>query len=498
LFTTGACAQGERATITGTVKDSTQAMVPGAHVTLRNVATNITTTAESNTAGIYVFPALNPGTYEMTFEKQGLRTRKVSDIPLSTGLTATIDALLEVGSVSEAVQVQASAVQLETQTSGLSGTVETRRVVELPLLGRNPLTLASLAPGVIPTAAQGGKGAGAIGSATNARISGGLAMQNAVLMDGGELRGFTSGGQAYAVPLESVAEFKVETASYSSEFGHSGGGVVNVATKSGTNEYHGVIYEFLRNDHLNANSWSNNRNKISRGLFIRNEFGAAVGGRIIRDRTFFFVNYEGRRQGSPDQFLATVPTTEQKAGDFSRTFDNQGRVINIYDYLTTRPDPSTAGKYIRDQFPGNRIPDTRIHPISKNVLSYWPAPNRPGEGLANQRNYFASGKNVSPADIWFARIDHQLSAKHRLFGRTGGSQADSYSTLAEKAFPAKTISSNPTRTGLVSLTSTFSPNLLGEFRFSYTRQAVQLLSRERRVRYGDSRIWEQSHVECAV
>ncbi|MEO8132101.1 MAG: hypothetical protein ABI822_33705, partial [Bryobacteraceae bacterium] len=376
---------------------------------------------------------------------------------------------MEVGSIADSVQVEASAVQLETQTSGLSGTVETRRVVELPLLGRNPLQLASLAPGVIPTSAQGGNGAGAIGSATNARISGGLAMQNAVLMDGGESRGFTSGGQAYSVPLESVAEFKVETASYSSEFGHSGGGVVNVATKSGTNEFHGVLYEFLRNDHLNANSWTNNRNRVPKGLFIRNEYGAAVGGRIIRDRTFFFANYEAVRQGTPDQFLATVPTAEQKAGDFSKTFDNQGRLINIYDYLTTRPDPANPGKYVRDVFPGNRIPDTRIHPISKNVLAYWPAPNRPGEGAANQRNYFLAGKNVNPVDIWFARIDHQISAKHRLFGRTGGSQNDSFSTLAEKAFPAKTINSNPARTALISVTSTFTPNLLGELRFSYTR-----------------------------
>ncbi len=461
--------QGERATITGTVTDATGAIIPGAQVTLRNVATNITTTTESNAAGIYVFPALSPGTYEVTVEKQGFRTRKISSIPLSTALTATIDAVLEVGVVAETIQVQAAAVQLETQTSGLSGTVETRRVVELPLLGRNPLQLASLAPGVIPTSAQGGNGAGAIGSATNARISGGLAMQNAVLMDGGESRGFTSGGQAYSVPLESVAEFKVETASYSSEFGHSGGGVINVATKSGTNEYHGVVYEFLRNDHLNANSWSNNRNRVARGLFIRNEFGAAAGGRIIRDRTFFFVNYEGRRQGSPDQFLATVPTPEQKAGDFSRTLDNQGRLVMVYDYLTTRADPNNPGKYVRDQFPGNRIPEARIHPISKNVIGYWPAPNRPGDGLANQRNYFVVGKNVSPADIWFARIDHQINAKHRLFGRTGGSQDQGYSTLAEKAFPAKTISSNPTRTGLISLTSTFAPNLLGEFRVSYTR-----------------------------
>ncbi len=461
--------QGERATITGTVTDTTQAIIPGARITLRNSGTNITTSAVSNAAGIYVFPALTPGTYDVTFEKDGFRTRKVSGIPLSTSLTATINAVMEVGTVTEAVQVQASAVQLETQTSGLSGTVETRRVVELPLLGRNPLQLASLAPGVIPTSAQGGNGSGAIGSATNARISGGLAMQNAVLMDGGESRGFTSGGQSYSVPLESVAEFKVETASYSSEFGHSGGGVVNVATKSGTNSYHGVVYEFLRNDHLNANSWSNNRSRVGRGLFIRNEFGAAMGGRIIRDRTFFFVNYEGIRQGSPDQFLATVPTSEQKAGDFSKTLDSQGRVTNVYDYLTTRADPNNPGKFIRDAFPGNRIPDSRIHAISKNVLGFWPAPNRAGEGLANQRNYFLSGKNVNLADIWFARIDHQISAKHRLFGRTGGAQNDSFSTLAEQAFPAKTINSSPTRTGLISLTSTFTPNLLGEFRISYTR-----------------------------
>ncbi|MGH9661064.1 MAG: carboxypeptidase regulatory-like domain-containing protein, partial [Bryobacteraceae bacterium] len=461
--------QGERATISGTVTDTSQAIIPGARITLRNVATNITSTAESNSAGIYVFPALNPGSYDVTVEKDGFRSRKVTGIPLSTGLTATVNAVMEVGAVSESISVQASAVQLETQTSGLSGTVETRRVVELPLLGRNPLQLASLAPGVIPTSAQGGNGSGAIGSATNSRINGGLAMQNAVLMDGGESRGFTSGGQAYSVPLESVAEFKIETATYSSEFGHSGGGVVNVATKSGTNDYHGVVYEFLRNNHLNANSWSNNRNRVARGLFIRNEFGAAMGGRILRDRTFFFANYEGIRQGSPDQFLATVPTNEQKAGDFSRTLDNQGRQIQVFDYLTTRADPNNPGKFVRDPFLGNRIPENRIHPISKNVLPFWPAPNRAGDGLANLRNYFVAGKNVTQADIWFARIDHQISSKHRLFGRTGGSQNDAFSTLAERAFPAKTINSSPTRTALVSLTSTFTPSLLGEFRFSYTR-----------------------------
>ncbi|MBK5295496.1 MAG: TonB-dependent receptor [Acidobacteriia bacterium] len=462
-------AQGERGTITGTVTDATGGIVAGASVTLRNNATNIRTTVQANSAGIYVFPALNPGTYEVSVEKQGFKTKRVSNLPLATGTVVTMDAQLEVGAVSESVQVEASAVQLEVQTSGLSKVVESRKVVELPLLGRNPLNLASTAPGVIPTSAQGGNGSGAIGSATNSRISGGLAMQNAVLMDGGESRGFTSGGQAYSVPIESVEEFKVETATYSAEFGRSGGGVVDVATKSGTNDYHGVVYEFLRNDHLNANSWSNNRNRVARALFQNNTFGAAMGGRIKRDKTFFFANYEGIRAGTPDQFLSTVPTAEQKAGNFSQTLDPQSRTVNIYDYLTSRADPNSPGKYIRDIFPGNRIPEARIHPISKNVLGFWPAPNRPGEGPVGVRNYYLAGKNVQKVDIWFGRIDHYFSQKHRLFGRVGGSQNDSQSSLAEKAFPARTINSQPTRTGLVSLTSTWTTNLLGEGRFSYTR-----------------------------
>jgi hypothetical protein len=469
LLTAAAFAQGERGTITGTVTDSTGATVSGATVSLRNTATNIRSTVQANAAGIYVFPALNPGTYELSVEQQGFKSRRITNIPLATGTTVTMDVQLEVGAITESIQVEASAVQLEVQTSGMSKVVEARKVVELPLLGRNPLNLASTAPGVIPTSAQGGNGQGAIGSATNSRISGGLAQQNAVLMDGGESRGFTSGGQAYSVPIESVEEFKVETATYSAEFGRSGGGVVNVATKSGSNDYHGVLYHFLRNNKLNANSWSNNRNRVNRALFQHNTFGAAVGGRIKRDKTFFFVNYEGIRAGTPDQFLSTVPTAEQKAGDFSKTLDPQGRLITVYDYLTTRADPNNPGRFLRDAFPNNRVPDARIHPISKNVVNYWPAPNRAGEGPVGVRNYFLAGKNVQQVDIWFARIDHYFSQKHRLFGRTGGAQNDSASTLAEKAFPARTINSQPTRTGLVSLTSTWSQNLLGEGRFSYTR-----------------------------
>ncbi|MBI3682864.1 MAG: TonB-dependent receptor [Acidobacteria bacterium] len=470
LFAASVFAQGERATVSGIVSDSSQAIVPGAAVAVRNTANNITHRTESNVTGIYSVPALPPGEYEITVEKQGFRPFRQTGLRLSVGLVATVDVVLTVGTVSEVVEVEATAVQLESQTTGLGKTIETRRIVELPLLGRNPLQLASLAAGVIPTRGQVGVGGDAIGQAGNARISGGLANQNAILMDGGDSRGFTSGGQNYAFPLESVAEAKVETATYSAEFGRAGGGVINVASKSGTNSFHGVAYEFLRNDHLNSNSWSNNRNRVARTLFQRNEFGAAAGGRIKRDRTFFFVNYESVRQGSPRNFLATVPQAAYKTGDFRGAFDRNGQPVLIYDYLTTRVDPNASGRFIRDAFPGNQIPSNRVHAISANVAKFWPDPNRAGETPAQVNNYFRSGKNVTNNDIWFTRLDHQINDKHRIFGRFGGQQSDSFSAgLVEPAFPATAISSRPIRNAGVSVTSTFSPNFLGEFRISYTR-----------------------------
>ncbi len=462
--------QGERATVTGTVADATGAIVPAAQVSIRNTGTNVTLKAETNSAGIYYIPALPPGEYDVTAEKQGFRPARVAGLRLTVGLTATVNLTLEVGTVAEAVEVRATQVQLEAQSSGLGKVVEQRRVVELPLLGRNPLALAATAPGVIPSYGQRGTGQDIVGVSTTSQINGGLMQQNGVLIDGGESRGTTESGNAYTVPLESVAEFKVETSTYSAEFGRAAGGIVNVATKSGTNDLHGVLYEFLRNDNLNANSWSNNRNRVPKGEFRRNEFGAAAGGRIVRDRTFWFANYEGTRQGSPDQVLGSVPNAAQKAGDFSTTLDRNGRLVQVYDYLTTRADPSNPGRFIRDQFPGNRIPSTRLHPISQKVLPFWPEPNRPGEAFGQVNNYFLTGTNVNPSDSWFGRIDHIINDKHRFYGRTGGRQLTTSSSLATNpAFPARSINSNPTRTGLISFTSTISPTILGEGRLSYTR-----------------------------
>ncbi|MGI8990560.1 MAG: carboxypeptidase regulatory-like domain-containing protein [Bryobacteraceae bacterium] len=461
--------QAEQASITGSVSDVSKAIVPDAQVTVRNLATNVTVHTASNSAGLYYVRALTPGTYELSVEKSGFRSSRIENIPLTVGLTATVDVTMQVGTVSESVEVQASAVQLEAQTSGVGTVINTRPVLELPLLGRNPLSFAALAPGVIPTSGQQSNGGGIVGVATTAQIGGGLAQQNGVLIDGAESRGTTESGNSFSLPVEAVAEVKIETTTYAANLGRAAGGIINIATKSGTDQFHGTGYEFLRNDHLNANGWQNNRNSIAKTLFQRNLFGGNLGGPIIRDRTFFFFNYEGVRQGAPDQVLGTVPTDAQRAGDFSHTFDRNGKLDVIYDPTTTRPDPSNPGKLIRDPYPGNIIPPNTISAISAKVVTFYPEPNKPGIGPQGVNNYLRTGKSVTNTDNYFARVDHLINQKHRVFGRFGYNPYANFSTLPGVVYASRGVSSNPGTQALISLTSTFSPNVLGEARLSYTR-----------------------------
>ncbi len=466
--------QGERATITGTITDSTKATIPDAHVVLRNVATNVNTRTTTNAAGLYFITSIPPGTYELTVEKSGFRSARVQNLPLTTGLSATQDIVLEVGTVQQALEISAAAVQIESQSSDMNTVVTTRPVAELPILGRDPLSFAALAPGVIPTQGQQGN-AGVIGRVTTAQIGGGLAQQNGVLIDGAESRGTTESGNAYSVPVEAVSEFKLETASFNAQYGRAAGGVAILSTKSGTDTIHATLYEYLRNNHLNANSWQNNRNRIPIALFQRNVFGGNLGGPVVipklyngKDKTFFFFNFEGTRQASPDQVLDTVPTSAQRLGDFSQTFDRNGRLDVIYDPLTTRLDPNT-GRYVRDAFPGNMIPVNRINNISANVVNLYPLPNRAGNTPQQVQNYLATGKTITNTNNYLARIDHNFSEKHRIFGRVGYAPYTNFSSISSPAFAERSINSNPGTSALIALTSTFTPNLLGEFRLSYTR-----------------------------
>jgi hypothetical protein len=262
---------------------------------------------------------------------------------------------------------------------------------------------------------KGGAGAGPI-------INGGRSNTSEVLLDGAGTRNSTTNDIAFTPPLETVAEFKVYTNGFSAEFGRTGGGVLTVATRSGTNEWHGAAYEFLRNDKLNANSWTSNRVGLPRNSFRRNEYGVALGGPVRipklydgRNKTFFFFNWEQVPQRSPDNILVTVPTAAERAGDFSATVTNNRQPIRIFDPNTTTPDPARPGQFVRSVFPGNRIPASRFEPITQNVLKLIPLPNR--DSIV--QNFVLNNSRRNDTDKFFLRLDHNLGSKHRLFFTAG-------------------------------------------------------------------------------
>ncbi len=351
-FSIPAAAQSEQATITGTVLDNSGAAVPKATVTVTNVETQTGSSTESTGDGSYRLPFLPPGTYALRVEKTGFGVEKITGVDLKVGQTATIPIVLKPGTISESVTVTSAAVLLEQQSSSLGNVVSRQQIIELPT-GRNAFSLVTLAPGVLPS---GNAGTGPI-------VSGGRSNTSAVLFDGQESRNTTTNDISYGPPLESVGEFRIITNNYSAEYGRSGGGILTAAGVTGTNQLHGSVYAFLKNDKLNANSWTNNRNGLKINPVRHNEYGFAVGGPAVlphlydgRNKTFFFFNWEQIKDRSPDNLLTTVPTAAQRAGDFSQTFTTAGQLIKIYDPQTTRPDPNSPGNYIRDQFLGNIIP----------------------------------------------------------------------------------------------------------------------------------------------
>src|SRR5437867_11804346 len=279
IFTLGAIAQVEQAAITGAVTDQSDALVAGAQVTVTNTRTGVKAVTKTNAEGYYSVPYLAPGEYEVAVEGAGFKKASVAGIMLRVGLTATINVKLEVGTVQSEIRVEANAVQLEQQTSTLGNVVTSAQMLELPLSGRNPYSLVTLSAGVMPA---GNSGTGPI-------VNGGRSNTSEILLDGAESRNNTTNDIAYTPPLEAVQEFKVITNNFSSEYGRSGGGVLTAASRSGTNDLHGSFYEFLRNDKLNANGWTNNRNGAVKPPFRRNEYGFANGGPVYLPKI-----YDGR------------------------------------------------------------------------------------------------------------------------------------------------------------------------------------------------------------
>jgi hypothetical protein len=418
-------AQEFRATIMGRVSDPSGAAIPGAQITAINVETNAATRTASTETGDYTLPFLPPGNYRLVVEHAGFKKLIREGITLRVQDRVSIDIRLELGEVAESINVSAEAPLLEMSTASRGEVIMGRTLVDLPLNGRNAFALAALAPGVNTTVR--GQASTFLRTTANSGISGvtlsgGQPRFNEALLDGVPITG--SDGLIQFVPsVDATQEFKVQTNSFDAEFGRFTGGVINASIRSGTNELHGALFEFLRNSAWNARDPFDFGSKIPQ--FGYNLFGGSLGGPVIvpkvykgKDRTFFFFNYEGSREGVPRAFVSTVPTALQQRGDFTETrvrlSGGQGAPVVIYDPASTRRE---GNSYVRDPFPGNRIPDGRINQISRNLINLFPAPNAAGDSITSANNYLLSFKDPVLDNGYVAKIDHRFNDRHSIFGR---------------------------------------------------------------------------------
>src|SRR5262245_30575878 len=390
-------AQEFRGTITGEVTDQSGAPLESAKVILTNVERNIPTETTTNSAGRYTVQYLLPGNYQLAVEKNGFKRFVREKIVINSADRLGLDIALQIGNVTEAITVTSQAPVLQTETASRTALIENRVLENVPTNGRNLYQLQYTLPGVIKNSTYwGSMELYAFGNINGVSISGGRSGENETLIDGvTNTRG--NRGVVLAPSLNSTEEFTLRSNTYDAQFGRIGGGVPAITIKSGTNTLHGHVFEFLKNDKLNANDWIANQQNVGRTPFKNNTFGFEADGPVWipklfdgRNRAFFMVSLEALREPRASGEIRTLPTAEQLQGDFSNLKDNQGRTIRIFDPATAR---LVNGLYVREQFPGNRIPANRINPVAAKVAAFYPRPNRPG-GADGQQNYAV----FNPAD----------------------------------------------------------------------------------------------------
>jgi hypothetical protein len=409
--------------LAGTVTDASGASVPSAHVALTNLGTTEKRVAITDNAGGYQFVDLIPGQYRIDVEVTGFKHFTRMPVLIEVQQTTSIDIALQLGAVTQTVEVTAQTPLLQPQTSSLGQVVETRQVNELPLNGRNAMNLVALAPSVVPQGQALGTPTGTNPFAWgNYQIGGAITNQGAEYLDGSPLNKTYVNLFSLVPTQDSLQEFKVQTNNLDAEWGRFAGGVVNFTTKAGSNDLHGVAYEYLRNTVLNANDWFDNADGVPRAPFVQNQFGANAGGPFYipglydgRNKTFWFASYEGFRQRFGSPWSTTVPTAAERNGDYSSLLTSLGSVNGqLYDPTTTN---TTTGDS-RTPFAGNIIPSSRFNPTAVAMLKYLPLPNIPG--LTNQsavNNWAGTASQGGDNDQLVVRADQNVSDKQRFFAR---------------------------------------------------------------------------------
>lgn len=444
LFTGLASAQRITGSIEGRVSDASGAILPGVEITVTNDSTQQVRTTITNETGLYNVPLLPSGAYSVRASLTGFRTEIRRGILVEVDRNARVDIQLEVGNIAESVEVTADAPLVQTDNSALGQVIDTRRVAELPLNGREFLALASLTPGVQPNV----EGSNLSTQSGSVNVNGAREEFNLFLLDGVD-NNDTGNSQLIVVPgIDSIQEFKVQTSAYSAEYGRSAGGLVNVSTKSGTNELHGTIYGFLRHSSMDARNYFNTKPNPKQP-FQRNQWGGTLGGPIIKNRTFIFGSYERTDIKQTLTALAQVPPAAWRTGNFSSL------TTMIVDPLTGQP------------FPGNQIPASRINPLGKAFLDRYPMPNATG---AN--NLVGASTLTSFTDNISIRGDHQFGQNDTLFVRYSWWKQDRLEPFSRSSttIPGYGILLDTTsHSATINQTHIFNANLINEFRFGFTR-----------------------------
>ena len=453
-------------TIQGAVTDSSGAVIPGASITVTNLSTGVVTNVSSNEAGLYTVPLLQPGEYSIECVSDGFATQSRPRMRLEVDQTARVDFSLNVGTVTEVVDVSAAAQLLQSETTEVGQVIDNTRIVEMPLNLRNYLQLGQFTVGVLP--------ARAVGKGSRQGHEGGFQaiglnpLQNNVMLDGMDNSSRGAGGglsyeaQSVQPSVDAVSEFKVVTNNTSAEYGYRSGAKIIVSTKSGTNDFHGSAFEFVRNDKLDGTNFFANRTGQGKPSYRQNQFGGTIGGPVIRNRTFFFASYQGTRIRLGKTFISSVPSQAAVGGDFSQ----QPAVRrNVFDPLTINDEG------VRQQFPNNVIPASRFDPVAKNVADLYPAPNIAGR--ENSPNNFLFGPSEeNDTDQQDYRMDHNFTEKHRFFARA--SFRDQF-RLEPGPMPLPAdgaAGQNRDITGrnfVANLSSTVTPTMHNNFRFGFSR-----------------------------
>ncbi len=495
-----AFAQRDLGTVSGTVTDSQGAVIPNAKVTLTNDATGVVTNVTTNEAGAYNVPALTPGTYTMDVEAGGFQKAQQKGVLVNPGAPIAVNISLSVGNSSQTVEVTAAAPLLETETPAIGANLNSAQVSELPLGGQRTFTfLARLSPGVVPAEPGARDALGGGFSANGVRSTG----ENNFLLNGVDnnvnVIDFLNQTSFVIGPsVEAIGNMQVITNGASAEYGRAAGGILDVSLKSGTNQVHGVLFEILQNTDLDANRWENNLAGVARNPFKQNQFGAAIGGPIIKNKLFLFGDYQGTRistAGGSIQNLGyggfyTIPTQAMLGGDFSNLLGkNIGNGVlqnEIFNPNSTAcasgclPGTLTAANganpvYTRAPYVGNRIPITAMDPASRKIASLYPATNQPiVSGNYPQNDYYTVTPGTLNTDQGDGRVDYHLSDSDSIFGTISWSNT---AKASGQPFPGALDGENFNGTGetdlgrnaMISWTHIASASVVNEARVGFTR-----------------------------